>query len=182
MKLTRVNIGTGLISMFRLVAVFIIVTPFAGKGQVQLERFVTASGGNSVVASGIILDYTIGEPAVTTLNAGGSILTQGFQQPDLINVGITDAVTGSFTISLYPNPVHNDLHVMVSSSVGIDLHLEIFDISGKITVQFEAFFPVNTTASVLQIDVSHLKPAPYMVRITDQITKRVQHIRIIKSL
>lgn len=48
----------------------------------SLTPQVVASGGGSFTAGGYTLDFTIGEPTVTTLIAGSSILTQGFQQPN----------------------------------------------------------------------------------------------------
>lgn len=59
----------------------IIVAALPATAQLQLSRQVIGSTGNYSTAGGISISSTVGEPAVTTLTGGSSILTQGFQQP-----------------------------------------------------------------------------------------------------
>ena len=68
---------------------------------------VFASAGGSGAVSNFLVDFTIGEPLVITMNSnGGPILTQGFNQPindsTIVNGGSPDSVLGIYT-GLTPN-------------------------------------------------------------------------------
>ena len=67
----------------------------------------SSAGGTGVVTSNFLVDFTIGEPMVTTLQSNGRpILTQGFNQPindsTIVNGGSPDSVLGIYT-GLTPN-------------------------------------------------------------------------------
>ncbi|MEO8733174.1 MAG: hypothetical protein ABI373_02470 [Flavobacteriales bacterium] len=53
-----------------------------------LERSLLASAGNQVQAGNIRLEQSVGDLVVTTANAGGIALSQGFQQNDDQAAGI----------------------------------------------------------------------------------------------
>ncbi len=46
-----------------------------------LDREVVGAEGESMTAGGLIIDYTVGEPMMSTATAGALIITEGFQQP-----------------------------------------------------------------------------------------------------
>lgn len=54
----------------------------------SLERSVIASAGASQSASGVKLNSTVGEAITQTKTSGSVILNQGFQQGDILPVGI----------------------------------------------------------------------------------------------
>ncbi|MBN1339100.1 MAG: hypothetical protein JXA03_07245 [Bacteroidales bacterium] len=67
-----------------LAVVFITVTGFSQ----SIERYVVASSGDHYSNANISLSWTLGEPATSTWTAGNIILTEGFQQPDVIEVSL----------------------------------------------------------------------------------------------
>ncbi len=65
----------------------------------SISRKVQPSAGGILSVGGTQLNFTIGEPVITTLEAGGNIITQGFQQTDVLaiaNAGFRSYVTGNF--------------------------------------------------------------------------------------
>lgn len=84
--------------------------PFAMYAQSLTPQVISSTGGFSSNANGS-LSYTVGEMSmVTTLSSGNSILTQGFQQPNDLSVGLIDMTRdeyGSFVV--YPNPAVDNL-------------------------------------------------------------------------
>jgi hypothetical protein len=73
------------------------------KGQLILNRQVTASSGGSGVTGGTILQYTIGEPVISTFAAGPLLFTQGFLQPEELPP-LPPATNTVLDLILYPNP------------------------------------------------------------------------------
>lgn len=80
-------------------------------GAQSVSPKVLASGGRYASAGGYSVSYTVGEmAAVSTLTASGRTLTQGFQQPNDILIGILDAEkTAEGTFAVYPNPAVDKL-------------------------------------------------------------------------
>jgi hypothetical protein len=59
-----------------------------GHAQVVLTPTVIATAGATFVQGGVQLDQTIGEPAYTLLEAGGTSLKQGFQQEEPVRLRV----------------------------------------------------------------------------------------------
>ncbi len=108
---------------------------FAGVyGQVQLTPTVISSGGGYGVNNNLSISWTLGEVAVTTLTGDQMILTQGFQQSFDVDVGITmDEV--NWKISVYPNPVRDELRILFNIEKPGDFLLEIQDVAGRLIHQ-----------------------------------------------
>ena len=69
-----------------------------------LSPFVISSSGNYSLTGNTSLSSTTGESSmIQTFSSGSSILTQGFQQPNDLSVGIVDP-ENYFAILWYPNP------------------------------------------------------------------------------
>ncbi|MFN8323636.1 MAG: T9SS type A sorting domain-containing protein [Chitinophagales bacterium] len=104
--------------------VAVAAVPVLMYAQSLTPTVIASTGGFSSNANGS-LSYTVGEMTmVQTFSANGNILTQGFQQPNDISVGLIDLTKdeyGSFV--LYPNPAVDNLWFSFQ-----------FPQSGKITV------------------------------------------------
>lgn len=149
--------------------------------QVQLERSVVASGGATASAPGLTISFTIGEPVTTTLSGGTSWLTQGFQQPDLISVGLWELPSSNVSISLYPNPFQNQLNFSVSGANTGRLYVEIFDIAGKTVLGREWYATDGIMTEDLKIDVGFLAPASYLVRVSNHEQTVSKVFNVIKT-
>ncbi len=102
--------------------------------QVTLAPSVISSGGGYGENGNISISWTLGELAVTTLTGGDMILTQGFQQPFDIGVGIQKEEI-NWDISVYPNPVGEELRIRFNIEKPGDFLLEIQDVTGRLIRQ-----------------------------------------------
>lgn len=77
----------------------------------ELARQVVANTGHSATGGYTIVQYTIGEPLVTTLSVGHLLLTQGFQQPEV--AGPVKPPESPFVSDLivYPNPASDQVNL-----------------------------------------------------------------------
>lgn len=154
----------------------------AASAQVQLERSVVASGGNSASGTGINISYSIGEPAVSTLSGGNSVLTQGYQQPDLLNVGMPESGSATYYMNLYPNPVKDHLYLEFSGNHPPGFQFEMIDISGKIVLKKKISVEESQTNKRITIEVGFLAPGSYLIRILGSEKKLSEYYKLIKTL
>ena len=134
--------------------------------QVQLERQVVSSGGQSTSSGNLHLEYTIGEPAVATLSSATLILTQGFQQPTQKPVGI-EVPEWNADIKAFPNPTADAIILEVSASDRLDLLIELFDMQGRQVPGTGIRMNVDGTATTT-IDFSGMAAGQYLVRLHDK--------------
>ena len=104
--------------------------------QVKLTPSVISSGGGYGVNDNISISWTLGEVAVTTLSHANMLLTQGFQQPFDIGVGINREEV-NWSITVYPNPVDDELRIRFNIEKSADFILEIQDVTGRLMSQVQ---------------------------------------------
>lgn len=102
----------------------------------QLSRQVIASEGNTPIVNGWEFSYTIGQPATTTAVGFGGvyILTQGFQQPDSIEVyavSLDDGIIAYLDCRLWPNPTVDLVNLSISSDRQVSLRAGIYNALGQ---------------------------------------------------
>lgn len=102
--------------------------------QVTLAPSVIAAGGGYAESDNISISWTLGELAVSTLTGGSMMLTQGFQQPFDIGVGINKDQL-SWNISVYPNPVGDELIIRFNTEKPGSFLIEIQDVTGRLVSQ-----------------------------------------------
>lgn len=80
--------------------------------QVFPERQVVASASLNGTIGDVHIQSTLGETVVSTFSGGDMILTQGFQQPQILFVPLSpvdgDLISG---IIIYPNPASVEAHL-----------------------------------------------------------------------
>jgi len=141
--------------------VLLIILPCGLLAQ-KLTPTVVSSGGSYHSAGGYTLSATVGEIAVTTLKAATLTLTQGFQQPYDIGVGIKE--TGlDWSITAYPNPVSQFLNIRFDVTEPLDLNVEIMDIAGRKHLVRDLYYV--TRGDIVTFDLSGLTRGVYLVRI-----------------
>lgn len=111
-------------------------------------ELISSEGGFLTSSSGSI-SYSIGEPITETFAGTTHILTQGFQQPEIVSLaGIADQEKDA-ALYLFPNPVKDQLMV---NFIGLQFGryvLRIFDSAGKemerkdLLVGNELMFPIS---------------------------------------
>ena len=77
----------------------------------ELVRQVSASMGHSGMVGYTVFQYTIGEPLVTTLAAGDLLLTQGFQQPEVVSPNKAPEAPFVSDFIVFPNPASEKVNL-----------------------------------------------------------------------
>jgi hypothetical protein len=139
--------------------------------QVKLTPSVISSGGGYGVNDNISISWTLGEVAVTTLSHANMILTQGFQQPFDIGVGISrDEV--NWSISVYPNPVGDQLRIRFNIEKSADFLLEIQDVTGRLLSQ-EQHKQINP-GDIVVLNTSTFTNGIYFLKVLTPDRQQVQ--------
>jgi len=150
---------------------FILLFSYACLSAQNISQQVLNSNGKTVSLKTIELSWSVGEPATATLNNSTIILTQGFLQPDvhIHNSGI-ETINVSSDISVFPNPVHDQLFIRGNSDIIENMCL--YNALGQriLEQRFESQI----------LDMSILKPGIYFINLTTHDQKEVHTFKIIK--
>ena len=139
----------------------------------QAQEVVTTSGGYGSSASAKVT-WTIGEPVTETVTGTNSILTQGFNQGDLIITIIKDPELSGLNIKAYPNPATDHLKISVGNSDLDYLDYILFDIRGQVIKK-------NKLKGVQsEIPMGNLAPSTYLLKIYKNNTE-IAIFKIIKN-
>ncbi len=145
---------------------------------VQLSPTVIASAGDYAEAGNISLSWTLGEVAVTTLSQGDLVLTQGFQQSFMKDVGFAmDPIL--WKIIAYPNPVNDELRIQFDVPESTDFLVEIQDVGGRLLGQ-EQYRQVSP-GDVIPVEMTSYREGVYFFRISTNDRKQVRVISITKQ-
>ncbi len=139
----------------------------------KAQEVITTSGGYGSSASAKVT-WTIGEPVTETVTGTNSILTQGFNQGDLILTIIKDPELSGLSIKVYPNPATDNLKVSVYDSELDYLDYILFDIKGQIIQKNK----LNGVQS--DIPMGNLAPSTYFLKIYKNNTE-ITIFKIIKN-
>ena len=153
----------------RAILLLFLCFPIFIFGQVTTPTVITNSGG-TFSNSSVIMDFSIGELAVQTLQ-NNEILTQGFHQGDL---KVTTAVFNlGIKTKIYPNPTTNFIIVELEKNVNADI--KVYDINGKIVIEDKL-----NDENEKQLDFSFLKQGNYLLHINISDKQSVYKIQKIK--
>jgi hypothetical protein len=94
---------------------------------------VISTAGSSTQNGSVRIDQTIGEPLTTTYASGSNTLTQGFEQPILSSVGLSE--WESAQVQLFPNPAQYTATVKVPLLTYT--HYAVFDAAGRLIAENE---------------------------------------------
>lgn len=131
-------------------------------------------GGGYHQGNGVSISWTLGELAIETFVAGNKILTQGFQQPDVILVSVVNPGEKSPNIIAYPNPASDYLYIGIMSDFTENLSLHIYDSTGRLLVRDKIDSPL------WEIPFHAYEPGLYVVRIYLD-TQPVKDFKIMKK-
>lgn len=154
-----------------------LIIPLTAGAQVTLSPTVIASGGDYHESDNLSLSWTLGELAVTTLTGGNMILTQGFQQPFDIGVGVGPEAV-NWKISVYPNPVKDELRIRFGMEKPDDFLVEIHDVTGRILLQqmHRRVLP----GEILQLQMSGYREGIYLLKLFTPDRNQVKVVSIRK--
>ena len=155
-----------------ILSLFILLPTFISAVQAQQ---VVSSGGAFFKGDNFSLSWTIGEPVIETLSNGSVILTQGFQQGYPASNSIEDFLQTGLNIQVYPNPVADNLNLLVKSDNYASLQFSLHDISGK------ALFRGSIISDLTNIDMNMVPHGVYLLRLLNKSGEPLQSFKVVKQ-
>jgi len=129
-------------------------------GQSTSPQVLSTAGGEGTSGTSR-MSWTIGEPVIETVTAGGHTLTQGFQQP-WVDI-VTDVTMGTETgsgIIVFPNPTRHIVHVVYDEAPLRDRY-ELRNALGQLLMQD------RVQGSTTDLDMTKLSSGSYYLRLLD---------------
>jgi hypothetical protein len=133
---------------------------------------VTATAGAHFAIPSIQMSWTLGEPITSTLTSPSSQLTQGFQQPGVAIVGISD-YDFSYSVEAFPNPTIDVVRIQLSENVS-NGKLNIVDPTGKI------IFFQDITESEFLLDFATYAKGTYLLNLMNESGTLLHTVRLQK--
>jgi len=144
-----------------------------------MQVLATAGGYYENTGAGLSLSWTLGEPAYTTLTSSEVILTQGFQQGNLLGTGIEKPIAGKGDIRVYPNPASSEVNIAVTlPNTNGKVTVELLDVTGR---QIKSMVMTMTEDEPFTLGVSTLRPGIYLVRVTVESPHTVRVVKLVKE-
>lgn len=117
---------------------------------------VFASGGTQLSGTNGQIEYTVGEVVTATLTSNSDVLTQGFNQPEIVIVAVEEWQP-SYTIQCYPNPTEQFVKVRADSDD--ELHVQVIDALGQVVIANQRF------QKEIVLDVQAMANGTYIVSV-----------------
>jgi hypothetical protein len=143
-----------------------------------LTTEVVSSSGGTVSNATTVLDWTVGELAVTTLENNSQLITQGFHQLSVELTSTRELPREVGQIEVFPNPTADQLQATLEFVQPRLVDMRLLDINGRVV------WTKQMRGSRLQSsqDVSHLPAGTYLLHVVidgDEYSQtfRVQKIR-----
>lgn len=136
----------------------------------SFSQRVVNTTGTTVANSAFVVEYSVGEVAITTLNSDDKNVTQGLLQPILKVVNPSCAIINSDLLS-FENPTKNKVRLVGNYDWITDY--QVYAVDGKLVEQ--AKFYNN------YIDISRLPAALYFIRLFPGCDGNYRVIKVIKQ-
>lgn len=151
--------------------IFILLASTACFSQ-SISKQVIGTSGKTLTNSNLKVSYTVGEPVVGLMTAGGNQLGNGYYPAmDLQALSIDDASL-NVQIKIYPNPTSQSMYV--SHPDQTSFQIQIVDMNGKQLY-------TGTIDKEVPLDVSSYTQGMYLVTIEDTIKHKKNTYKIIKK-
>jgi hypothetical protein len=143
-------------------------------GFAQAQESVNASGGDATGSGGTVA-YSVGQLVYTTSNGSNGTMAQGVQHAyEIFTVGTSETIL-NISLAAFPNPITDNLTLLISDFNNEKLSYQFFDMQGK------QLSNGQITAQQTQINASSLPSATYIINVVNQENKKVQSFKIIKK-
>ena len=140
----------------------------------QAQQSSNSAGGDATGNGGSVA-YSVGQIVYTTHTGSTGSVAQGVQQAYVISsVGINETELNS-SLSLFPNPIEDNLTLQISDFNKEKLSYILFDTEGKLLTNGQVI------AEQTQINTASLPPATYFIKVLNQENKQVESFKIIKN-
>ncbi len=108
------------------------------------DRATISSGGDFVLLANLNFQSTVGETIIATIQSGGVMLTQGFQQPEqVINIPIgNDGIPSNVVI--YPNPAVEQVKIRFNLDAPAWIQFSLINNAGQMMYRSMQSFSLGT--------------------------------------
>jgi hypothetical protein len=138
----------------------------------SISKQVIGTSGKTLTNSNLKLSYTVGEPVVGLMTAGGNQLGNGYYPAmDLQALSVEDNVL-DVQLKVYPNPTSQSLYV--SHPDMSSFRVTIVDLNGKQLYS-------GTIIKEEPLDVSSYTQGMYLVTVENTVTNKKNTYKIIKK-
>ena len=153
----------------------LVLLLLAGASFTTMAQHATLSAGGEASGSGGTSSYSIGQLVYTTNSGVTGAISQGVQQPYIIQ-----AITGldelgiSLNLIAYPNPTTDFVQLKVESEMLTDISYQLYNMQGKMLGSNKL------TEIQTGIDMTSLSPATYILKVIQKNTD-IKTFKIIKN-
>ena len=139
-----------------------------------ISHKVISNGGSFISNGGYHLASTIGEVSVISCQNSGYFITQGFQQPSMFYKPDSPDPDNGTIISVYPNPVENDLIFELNIDGITEFTIEVFTFNG-ISLYVRPLSQLPEGRNYFTIDFSGYSRGIYVIHVysTEKLISRV---------
>ncbi|RPH31793.1 MAG: T9SS C-terminal target domain-containing protein [Bacteroidales bacterium] len=149
--------------IFTLILSLALMQAFGQTSPILMQ--VVASAGGSFSSASLKVDWTLGESVIGNLPGTGVIVTQGFQQGNLLGTGVpTEPEFASTNFNLFPNPAINMVYFKIDNKEAKGTFIvDVFDITGRklLSNNLGQFNNQET----MDMNISSLKSGIYLVKV-----------------
>lgn len=150
-------------NMIRKLILILLVCSSAVLRAQFLDPTVVAGSGGYFSNSSASLSWTLGEVVTETVTDGQNILTQGFQQPEILitQVGANDSANA---LSVYPNPSSDFINITFQQPVQGAVLIELFSMDGQLVYSSEEFSA--GAGGIFTVNMRDFASGIYMLKVT----------------
>ena len=113
----------------------------------EIKPHVLSSAGNQHIVNSLMIEWTLGELSIMTLNGSTNIITQGFHQPKLLTTNIGESLSRSESIAVYPNPTSDFIQLEMNFGKFQSVFARMIDLKGTLIWENE-FYGQKITESI----------------------------------
>ena len=159
--------------LFKRLLLVVLFAAIAGSINSLAQEVITPSASYFETPS-MSLTWTIGEIAVETFANDDIMLTQGFNQSDIIITDITKELFTDFKIAIYPNPVKDIFNIKVETDHIQHLKAELYSLAGA------KLLSEQVKPGTMQINTDRLPASEYILKIYDNL-QEIKSFKVIKT-
>ncbi len=111
---------------------FLCLSWICGVGAQSLGNEVIATSGGSARNSTVVLDWTVGEGATTTIRSTTLQVTQGFHQLNVQTTNIEELPSEVGRVDIFPNPTTDDLQAELNFNQSRSVEMRLIDAFGRV--------------------------------------------------
>jgi len=135
-----------------------------------LSPTVISSSGGFFTSGSAELSTTVAEMTmVQTFSDGSNYLTQGFQQPEVVTVGINEIPVASNDILVYPNPTSGSFALSFNSEGNSESSIRIYNLAGQVVVEKQLTQAVGL--NTVDFDLSNFSQGMYILELASTNAK-----------